>query len=265
MTRCIKSIKHLLKNLLWIMKGYIGRQLTINTPHKVTVLITYYNPIRMTNLNHQIRNILKCNFVEKLIVSNHNPEIKIEERVKINNKRIVFINQNIRHGCGYRWHIAKTLGAEYIISIDDDILLFPFQLKELFQHLVREPEMPHGFSGFVLLEKGDLQYRERENFEVHYLCETYAVTRKHIERYFEIERLLAEKDRSFLDLIERYHDFIVISKTGLQDPKIHKAGTILRSNTFMTPGVALHKEKQWENSVLKVARAVNGICAHDLA
>jgi hypothetical protein len=259
MIQLFRKTKHYVKYILWTWNGYISRHLTINTPHKVTVLITYYNPIRMTHINNQIRNLLKCDFVEKVIVSNHNPEIKIEERVTINNKRLFCINQNIRRGCGYRWQIAKTISTEFIISIDDDILLFPSQLKELFQHLVREPESPHGFSGFILLGNGDLQYRERENLVVNYLCEVYAVTKKQVERYFEMERLMAERDRSLVGLLESYHDFIVISQTGSQNPKIHKVGTIFRSETFMTPGVALHKEKQWESSVLVVARAVQEV------
>ena len=259
MIQILKRTKYLFKYLLWTLNGYFGRHLTINTPHKVTVLITYYHPIRMTHINNQIRNILKCDFIEKVIVSNHNPEIKIEDRITINDKRLVFINQNRRRGCVFRWYIAKTLSAEYIISIDDDILLFPFQLKELFQHLVREPDRPHGFSGFILLENEVLRYRERENIEVNYLCEVYAVTKKQVERYFEIERRLAEMDKSVVGLIESYHDFIVISQTGSQNPKIHKVGTIFRSETFMTPGVALHKEKQWESDVLEIARAVQEV------
>jgi hypothetical protein len=70
---------------------------------------------------------------------------------------------------------------------------------------------------------------------------------------------MAERDRSLVGLLESYHDFIVISQTGSQNPKIHKVGTIFRSETFMTPGVALHKEKQWESSVLVVARAVQEV------
>jgi hypothetical protein len=264
MVQIIKRAKYLTKYLLWTLNGYIGKQISINSTHNATVMITYYYPIRMKHINSQIRNILKCKFIEKVIISNHNPEIKIEDKITINDKRLVYINQNRRRGCGYRWHIAKTLSADYIISIDDDILLFPFQLKELFQHLVQEPQLPHGFSGFILLENEEIQYRERQNIDVNYLCEVYAVTKKQIELYFEIERLLVEKDRSFLDLIENYHDFIVISKTGSPNPKIHKVGTIFRSDTFNTPGVALHKDEQWASSVFDVSRAVQEIRSQKL-
>ncbi len=87
---------------LWALNGYVGRTVSLNIPQKVTVLITYYHPARMEHMEPQIRNILKCNFVDKLIVSNHNPDIYIQDKIKIKDKRLVFINQNVRRGCGYR-------------------------------------------------------------------------------------------------------------------------------------------------------------------
>lgn len=265
MVQIIKRAKYLIKFLLWYLSGYISRQISINSPQKVTLLLTFYNPIRMKYINSQIRNILKCTFIEKLVISNHNPTITIEEKINIIDDRLVVINQKIRRGCGYRWQIIKTLSADFVISIDDDILLFPMQLKTLFQNLLREPEIPHGFSGFIRLENEELQYRERENIEVHYLCEVYAVSRKHIERYIEMEKFLSEIERSLVNLIESYHDFIVISQTGTRNPKIHKVGTIFRSETFMTPGVALHKDKEWVDSVSAVSRAVQELRSQNRA
>jgi len=33
------------------------------------------------------------------------------------------------------------------MSIDDDVFLYPTQVKQLFQHLIAHPEIPHGYQG----------------------------------------------------------------------------------------------------------------------
>ena len=254
-----------LKYALWTLNGYVGRKMSIDRPQKATVLITYFHPVRMNYIGSQVRNILKCTFVDKVIVSNHNPDIRIEDKVNISDKRLICMNQPTKRACGYRWRIANALKAEYLVTIDDDVLLFPSQLKILFEHLLREPEVPHGFSGMLHLEDGEFQYREREDIDVDYLCEVYAVTRKHVVRYAELENLLAEQDVTLLDTVDRLGDFIVISQTGDRNPSIHKVGRLFRSDTFKTPGVANHKDEQFGVSIAEVSLAVDKIRSRDLA
>ena len=256
MIQIFRQTKHYMKYLLWVWNGYICRHLTINTPHKVTVLLTYYHPIWMTHINNQIRNILKCNFVEKIVITNNNPNVKIEEKIKFRDDRLTWINQEVRRYNGYRWHIANTLDTKYFIVIDDDVLLFPSQLKSLFQHLILEPSIPHGFSGQLHLPNDEFWYRECENIDVDYLCELYAVTQHHIHRYAEIAQLISDEDKTLSDFIERFADHIVISQTTPHNPKIHKISRLLRSETFKTPGIATHKDEHFEESVIKVCRAV---------
>lgn len=255
-------MKYTLKYALWTLNGYLGRRVSLGTPHKVTILITYFHPVRMKQIGPQLRNILKCNFVEKVIVSNHNPDIRIEDKVEIRDKRLVCINQPIARPCGYRWHIATSLDGEYLIAIDDDILLFPLQLKTLFQHLVQEPEVPHGFSGMLHLQDGEFQYREYEDLEVDYLTEVYAVTPNHIKRYAEIAQSITEQDAT---LLKGYGDcdFIVISQTAKQNPKIHKVNRLFKSDTFKTPGIANHKDPEYSENIEKVARLVEQIRSRD--
>jgi hypothetical protein len=255
----VSKLTRKMRLLLWELDGRFSRRLSLDSPQKVTVLITYYHPVRMQYVDSQIRNILKCAFVEKLVISNHNADIRIQDKVSLQDERLVFMNQKISRTCGYRWRIAKELDSEYIIAIDDDILLFPSQLKKLFQHLIQEPEIPHGFSGMLHLKNDEFQFREREELVVHFLCEIYAVTKEQVRDYFEIETMLIEKENVLPDVIERYGDFIVISQTGIQNPKIHNGGRLMRSNTFKTSGVANHKDDEFTDSVVKVSNAVERI------
>ena len=254
-----QKIKYSMKYAFWVLNGYFGKTFVLDMPNRVTVLITYYNPMRMKHVNHQLRNILKCAFVDKIIISNHNPDVNIVDKLNIQNNRVVILKQDIKRACGYRWRIARDLNPEYLIAIDDDILLFPWQLETLFKRLILEPEVPHGFSGMVRLTDGDFQYFERENRDVHYLCEVYAVTGDHVEKYFRMEELLANKDQTLPDAVERLGDFVVISQTGSGNPKIHTIGQLFRSETFKTEGIALHKENEFPAVLGKISRAVEDI------
>ena len=248
-----------IRQALLTLNGYIGRTLSLDTPHKVTVLLTYYHPERMNHIDSLVRNFLKCTFVEKIVITNHNPNIKIEKKINVRNDRLICINQDVRRGNGYRWRVANTLDGEYFIVIDDDVLLFPDQLKMLFQHLISEPAIPHGYTGQLHLRNDDFEYHERENIEVDYLCELYAVSKYHVKRYAEIERILSDQETALVDFVERFADHIVISQTTAHNPKIHKISRLLRSETFKTPGIATHKDEHFEDSVLKVCRAVRKI------
>ena len=45
------------------------------------------------------------------------------------------------------------------------------------------------------------------------------MTKSHVEKYFEMERLLGERDHTLPGTVERYGDFILISQTGIQNPE----------------------------------------------
>lgn len=242
-----------------MINGYVGREVHSAVPQKVTVLITYFNPIRMKDIDSQIRNILKCSFVEEIIISCHNPDVQIEDRVSVRDSRVTFMNQNQARACGYRWRIAQALPSTYLILIDDDILLFPSQLKTLFEALVGDPSVPHGFSGLLRADNGGYQYREHENIRLHYLCEVYAVTKKHVDRYFEMERFLGECNNALPKAIEDLGDYILISQTSDQNPRIHNAGRIFRSETFKSPGIANHKDGRFEAVLADVSAGVESI------
>src|SRR5512139_282854 len=203
----LRSLKYSLKHLLWILNGIFGKAVSLGSPQQFTVLITYFNPLRMNNIDHQVRNLLKCNFVQKIVLSNHNPDVKIGDMLHATDRRVMTMDQDIKRACGYRWQVARNLNAEYLVVIDDDILLFPKQLKTLCEHLILKPDVPHGSSGMLRQKGGEFQYREREEMEVEYLCEVYAVTQMHVERYFEMERTLERENQGLLDDVERLGDY----------------------------------------------------------
>ncbi len=76
----VRTLARKLKYVLWTLNGYVGRTVSAHAPQKVTVLITYYHPARMQHIEPQVRNILKCTFVDKLVISNHNPMYALRTR-----------------------------------------------------------------------------------------------------------------------------------------------------------------------------------------
>jgi len=240
MKTLVQRVKSLLKMVLWMGNGYLGRRFFLADPDKLTVLITYFDPARMFRINHQLRNILKCNFVERVIISNHNPRVNIQERIKIKDRRVKVISQIVKRGCGFRWQIANEIKPSYLVVIDDDLFIFPEQLTRLFKSLLAEPEIPHGLSGMLCFPDGSYEFHDEENREVDFLCEIYAVTQKHLDRYMDIYADLSSNE-SVSKIVDSATDFIIISQTGIFRPKIHNVGRLYRDGTFKKEGVAVHK------------------------
>jgi len=246
---------------VWKVNGILGREIGQDFPQKATVLITYFNPARMEHIDPQVRNVLKCRFVDRVIISNHNPDISIDQMVKVRDKRLIFINQEIKRGCGFRWAVAAEFDPEYLIVVDDDILLFPSQLAKLFQHLIGEPEIPHGFTGMRHTENGEFEYYERVDMDVDFLCEIYAVTRQNLRQYRELEHHI-ERDTHLSKLVDSSMDFMLISQTSLQNPRIHNVGRIFRCLTFNQAGIAVHKADDFTENMLEVDRFLNTADLH---
>jgi hypothetical protein len=150
-----------------------------------------------------------------------------------------------------------------VIVVDDDILIFPWQLRRLFLHLIAEPEGPHGFTGMLHATDEEFRYCERDELSVDCLCEVYAVTRQHLERYAELEEFLS-RDGEIAKTIEAAADFMVISRCGSRKPRIHDGGHLFRCRTFERPGVAVHKGQGFWSGAADVWRALNKMAAQGL-
>jgi hypothetical protein len=236
----------------WFIEGYTGRSVSLNMSQKATVIIPSYHIKRARNVEPLIRTILRCDFVEKIIVSNNNPQIRIEDWVKINDVRVVLINQVTRRGCGYGYVVASKENAEYSIIIDDDLLIYPEQLAILFQRLIDHPEVPHGVAGRDY--RGQYIHRQETDVEVLFLI--YAVTKAHVQKYFEfVTEITANKYASY-ESIEFWGDDIIISHVGTQKPIIHDVGFILQCQTYNARGVAIHLEEEFERQRMDVRNAL---------
>jgi glycosyltransferase involved in cell wall biosynthesis len=222
----------------WVAHCRLCRNVSVAVPDKVTVILPAYRQARMKNLEPLVRSALKCDFVEKVVVTNDNTEVRISDWVNIQDKRLVLIDQPVRRGCDHRWEVARQHEAEYYITIDDDVLIYPRQLARLFLHLVETPGIPHGLAGGTLPRSF---FRSRE-LEVDHLYEIYAFTADHLKTYFAyLEDIRSAGHASNLSL-DFFGGYLILSYTGNGRPRIHDVGFLLPCTTAYDKGVATFRE-----------------------
>jgi glycosyltransferase involved in cell wall biosynthesis len=237
----------------WRAESYFSSITELSAKEKITIILTSYNEERARNLEPFIRVLLKCSFVEKIILSNHNPELPIEKWIKIKNDRFVLIDQPVKRECGFRWTVAIKEDADYFIVIDDDILIKQKQISLLFLKLIKQPETPHGLAGFL---KGD--HKIYQESDVDTLCNIYAVSKNHIRLYFKFSSDLTKNGSITNEMIGACDD-IIISQTGNAKAKIHDAGFLLECKSFDSNDVALHKSPDFFKNRPIVTKALNQI------
>ena len=227
----------------WALSSYNDTVIHRDTSDKLTVILPYFSKERFRNINHMIRSLLRCDFISEIIVTNQNPDFDIIPYVRVKSPSLTVLNNNEkRHGSGYRWTIAKNIDSDYFIVIDDDFLVRPEQLAHLFDHLVKDPDIPHGLTGKLDV---DGKYCRNMNAEVEIINQIYAVTKKHVDTYFYISEKIMEKYPEIFPIIEDCADDIIISMAGSDRPLIHDVGYNLRCYTAKKKGIALHKDNSF--------------------
>lgn len=261
---CIEMVKRTAwatTRWLWVLRSYWGGPVSSCCAHRLTVIVPAYNPARMRNLPALVRSLVKCDFVERIIVTNNNPEVRISGQLYIRDRRLVLINQPVRRGPGYSWVLALGEASEYFMSIDDDVLIFPQQVKLLFERLMERPDVPHGLAG-----QHGAKYLQCRETEVDTLYLIYAATRAHAQRYVEIVTRIGERGILPVEVVELWGDDIILSHTGAGKPLIHDAGFLLQADSCYHRGIAIHKQtdfqtrrKQIEIALAEVAQSPAGI------
>ncbi|RKZ83517.1 MAG: hypothetical protein DRR19_19010 [Candidatus Parabeggiatoa sp. nov. 1] len=247
----MEFIKVIVKKILywkWLFRLRFGRDVSLNGEEKATVILLSYK--RVQNIEPITRSCLKCHFIEKVIISNHNPDIRIEDWVKVKDKRVVLINQPVRKRCGWRWVMAKEESANYFIALDDDAFIYPEQIGMLFNRLIQQPDVPHGVKGSVFWdpknEKFTNKYFQQKEMDVDVLHQLYFVTKEHVNRYFKYVDKIKASNCVVGNEIEPVGDDIVISHTGLNQAKIHDVGFPLTCPTQYAKGIAVRSEENFD-------------------
>ena len=208
----------------------------------VAVVASYLRP---QNINSILLTLVKCEFVSKIVISNNNPDITIEEYIDIKDERIQILNSATRQFPGYRFKLADTLQSDYFVILDDDIFMFPEQIRRLFSHLVNDPAVPHGFHGICYSKATESKHGSRcqhiagREAVVDVLHQGYAVTNTHIERMQEIAESFAESDTYQYEDPTRFADDILISFSGKSKARVHNLAPILTCPTSLEASISV--------------------------
>lgn len=206
-----------------------------------TVILQSYK--RPWNIEPMVRMFLRFPNVERVIVSNNNPETDV--RCQISDPRLEIINQTVRYPASKFAMLALTeaeKGSEYFLSIDDDLLLFPEQIATLIKAMSDAPEIPHGLVGQILTDDGQvLAHHLTGESAIDVLNRAYIFTADHIRRYAEILDGLGYKtDEEKAQL--PFGSDIVLSSCGTHKPQIHDVGLLLSCPTAAKKGIARFKD-----------------------
>lgn len=206
----------------------------------VLVLLSHNRP---QNLSLLVASALCTRFINSIVVSNSNPAVKITDWVSTSDSRVVLIDQREPTSPGHRFVLASRQGGRYFMSVDDDIILRPRQFAALFDHLVREERVPHGLAGSMYRAGTSATGRPFEHVprietEVDILVGAFAFTREHLERLFDLVRLLR-----LGDLTNIHGEDILLSFCGTSRPRIHNLGVVLHCYSDSLPGIALWKTR----------------------
>jgi len=253
--RIVGSARWLYKEAFYwqaVVDGRVGGAVTIGSDHKATLIVPSYHLARARNLDPIVRNALRCEFIQRVIISNHNPSIRLKDWVKTPSDRLTLVDQPIRRGCGYGWIVASQNPASHYLVIDDDTIPQPKQLAELLKQLLADPSVPHGMAGW----QAHGEFVERREAEVECVFNVYAVTRQHVERYVDFVGELTQRFGLAADTIEFYADDLVISQTGDREARVHDLGWVLRCRTSNREGIAISKDQEFWPRRLQVLQAL---------
>jgi len=219
-----------------------GADIAVAGNQRCTVVVASF--LRPKNIQTIISSLVKCRFVSDIVVSNHNPDIVMADFIESDDERITILNSARHEPCGYRFKVAGDLHGEYFMILDDDIFMFPEQIRKLFIHLLDDPAVPHGFHGTRYGSAGhddgndEIQHVARREAYVDVLHQGYAVTRSQIAHMLQIAEA-ANRSGQFPD--ENPVDFaddLMISMSGKAQPRVHNLAPIITCPTSLQEDVA---------------------------
>ncbi len=228
--------------------GRWGYRLQLGLPAKATVIVLSYK--RMDNIPVIVRNALLCGFVERVVVSNNNPDVDLTPYLRLTDPRVELVQQPQRRWPSYRYDLARAYPSEYYLCIDDDIFPTPWQLRRLLAALVAGPEAPRGSGGQTYDPvSGEFDYysfplwsRRDRGQPVDIILHAYAFTRRHLERYFELLAAIGIRN----DAVDNSED-VIISFAGTRPAVVEDVGRMYECATFRDPAVATHRQSGFDD------------------
>jgi hypothetical protein len=238
---------YVVRYLRWQRGVRSGPRVGLEVPGKLTVILLAWK--RMRNMEPLVRSLLRCDFVERIIVSNNNPEYRIADWISLRDERLRLMDQPRKTAPGIRFELAREDPGSYFISIDDDTLLYPEQVEQLFLALLARPGAVHGLQGERYVgESGtgapqrrggrrayfgwEVNVRRREE-QVDVINTVYTFNRDHVTRLYERARELGVEVGGMAN-----GEDILLSACGSERPWVHDVGPVTECISYCRYGVS---------------------------
>ena len=184
--------------------------------------------------------IQKVSEIDSIILSNNNPEIRIEDWIGDYTNEITVINQPIPTLYTIRFEIAYKTSYEYFFCPDDDVFLSHQQINNMLCYLQENPTVPHGIWGQIRAYRdGDYWLGpdvKQINCEVDVLNRAYFFTHAHMARVMELSNALGHNSINEAIFMED----VLLSFSGATRPLCHDIGPIAECLTSNSHGIATH-------------------------
>jgi hypothetical protein len=205
-------------------------------PERLTMILPSY--ARPRNIDFLLSAVVACDFVSEIILTNNNPEIRLEDHLHVSDPRIRLIRQPRKTPASIRFDLSREAREPWILAIDDDVFPSPRQVRAIFRQLLLQPERVHGYGGEVWGDPPSrATYRPvrwpRGTQPVDTLMWAFAYTRAHVEEYF---RLLERLGIANFEL--KSSEDVPLSFAGEGSALVHSVGLFCRCPSESDPAVA---------------------------
>jgi len=211
------------------------------------VILSYKRP---GNIQRICETILEIKAVDKLILSNNNPEIDLTDYVSINDSRFFFIEQKEHCACIKRFEIAYSSPSKFYFCIDDDLFFNRNQIQYLMDVLVTDPSRPHGFWGQNYTVRGDkIRFHQpvvNKSTTIDILNRAYFFSWAHLVKLLNLVQL----SQTYLTDVGTVDD-IFLSFSGKKKPQLHNIDCFENCPTSNEKGIATWLRDDFEIKRIK--------------
>lgn len=210
----------------------------------VTAIVAQY--LRPYNIDLIVRCLLLAPSIQRVIVSENNPECRLGSWLSIRHPRLCILTQSIRAGTPDRYRIAREEPSAKFLIIDDDLFLHPDQIETLCRKLGQDPDVPHGIFGQRYRENGSFEHAVHGiEGELDILNRVYACTASQVHATVQIMRTLgvpvSEQTWGHYPF-----DDIALSFATLRRPRCHNVGSFFDCPTQGSMDIAAWRAQDFK-------------------
>lgn len=214
----------------------------------VCVLLSYERP---HNLQAILDSVVKSGIFDQIILSNNNPDHNIGNYLKDTPNSCRIIQQKEHRPCFERVEIAAQSDGQFFFFTDDDLYLYPEDIRNLMTALLKDSTRPHGAFGKSLSSDGISEETGADYRECDILNRVYCLTGDQAKQSLMIRDQLLLKFPELADSISSVED-IIISSSGDKRAMLHRLNCFIPDPDGFDPNVAVWGRPGFRDLRIKV-------------